>query len=236
MRDTTALTDLLRRLDGKGYGSYKELEGAWRFPGFTLHVDHVQADPFAAPSRLRLVVPAETTGFPEDVRRSEPRRVAAGSFLARALAQRAREASSRRGTGRSGDVVVEAPGQEVLPQTAVQLDGDGSVDARLGMGLPARGRRVVGPEAATLLLQTVPGLVRDALVVSAHDAEELLRHAETTEDAEHLRALLPSLELVAFVADGSVLPRRSGVDDRPLEGDGVVPFRSPPRTMAGRWS
>jgi predicted ABC-class ATPase len=41
-----------------------------------------------------------------------------------------------------------------------------------------------------------------------------------------LRGRLPEFGLVAFVADGAVLPRESGASDRPL-GDGAVPFEGP---------
>lgn len=228
MRDTGDLEALLRQADGKGYGAYKALAGAWAFPGFVVHFDHVQADPFAAPSAVRVEVPAETAGLPGDALPTRSRSVATASYLARLLASRARDASTRSGTGRSGELAVEAPGQEVLPQTAVQVRRDGSVDARLGVGLPARGRRVPGAEATRLLLETLPRLIRETLAAPAHDHAAILRHAEANEDADHLRALLPSLRLVAFVADGARLPRRSGVDDRPLESPAVVPFRSPP--------
>ena len=58
------------------------------------------------------------------------------------------------------------------------------------------------------------------------DAGALYRHLAAFEDYRALQAALPSLGLVAFVADGAVLPRQSGVDDRPLQE--AVPFRSPP--------
>lgn len=228
VRDSADLETLLRQADGKGYGAYKALAGAWRFGGFVLHVDHVQADPFAPPSAVRVEVPADTAGLPKEALAARSRCVAAASYLARLLAVRARDVAPRVGTGRSGELSVEAPGQEVLPQTAVQVGRDGSVDARLGVGLPARGRRVLGAEAARLLLDVLPRLFRETLFGGAHDRDALLRYAEANEDADHLRALLPSLGLVAFVADGARLPRRSGVDDRPLDGPRVVPFRSPP--------
>ena len=225
--DSARLEALLKNLDGKGYGAYKALRGSWRFPGFTLHVDHVQGDPFAAPSRLRIIVPSETALFPDTLRTSTPRLLATAHVLADDLAARAAALGGGGGSGRSGDLVVNAPSQAVLPQTAVQLHRDGTVDARLGVGLPARGRRVLAKEAARLLLVTLPELVRSALVAAAHDPDRLSLFAETNEDAEHLRALLPSLELVAFVADGAILPRRSGVDDRPLPPDQAVPFQAP---------
>lgn len=52
------LAAVLQRLDGKGYKAYRDIEGAWQFEGFTVIVDHVQGDPYAAPSRLRVQVVA----------------------------------------------------------------------------------------------------------------------------------------------------------------------------------
>ena len=37
-----------------------------------------------------------------------------------------------------------------------------------------------------------------------------------SEDQEHARSLLDEMGLIGFVANGSVLPRKSGVDDRPM--------------------
>lgn len=228
MRESTALTSLLQTLDGKGYGAYKQLKETWSFPGFLLHVDHVQGDPFAAPTRLRVEVPPETAALPRDVLSSRPRSLGAAAFLARAFAARARNAEGGEGSGRSGHWVVDGPGQEVVPQTAVQIHPDGRVDARLGVGLPARGRRILGREADRLLADELPLLVSDSLLARAHDLSDFLLHAQVNEDAEHLRTLLPSLSLVAFVADGAVLPRRSGVDDRPMDAQRAVAFSAPP--------
>ena len=48
---------------------------------------------------------------------------------------------------------------------------------------------------------------------------------ELAEDQHAIRKLLPKLELVAFIANGSVLPRESGVSQRPMRG--ATPFHSP---------
>jgi predicted ABC-class ATPase len=122
---------------------------------------------------------------------------------------------------------MEAPGQEVLPQSAVWVRGDGSIEARFTVGLPASGRRVLGREAEHLLLDTVPSLVRDTLHTRAEDWPDILDHAEVNEDADALRAALAESGLVAFVAEGAVLPRKSGISQEPLGGPRVVPFRSP---------
>ena len=98
------------------------------------------------------------------------------------------------------------------------------------LGLPAAGRRVLGREAETILFRELPALVRAALLAGAHDLEAMRVHANCVEDQEALRAQLAAMGLVGFVGEGCVLPRRSGVDDRPLER-GAVPFGPIPESM-----
>jgi predicted ABC-class ATPase len=228
VRSVDELEQSLRRIDGRGYGTYKEIKGMWSFPGWTLHVAHVQGDPFAQPSRVRALLPPGTASLPLDLLASRSRRTGVACHLARALGEEAGRFDRSRGSGRSGEIKVEDPGQQVMDQTAVQVAEDGSVEARFYVGLPARGRRILGEQAIALLTLDVPAAVEAALPASAHDPDELRLSAECNEDADHLRDALPPLDLLAFVADGAVLPRRSGIDDRPLEGEGVVPFEAPP--------
>lgn len=227
MSDVDELRRILERIDGRGYKAYKEIEGRWAFPDWPLVVDHVQGDPYAAPSRLRVFLEPDISGLPADLCAPRSRALGVAALLARRFAERAREAKSRRGSGKSGLMEMEHPGQVVLPQTAVMVSGDGSVEARFRVGLPARGRRVLGHQATELLADDVPAVVDATLLASSYDEGELAEAARTNEDADALRAALDGMDLVAFVADGASLPRRSGVDDRPLRGDEVVPFRSP---------
>ncbi len=227
-RDREELGRTLRRIDGRGYKAYRDLAGPWTFPTFVLHLDHVQGDPFASPSRVRVLVDAHHARFPPDLCRAGARELGASAYLARAFGLAARAASHRVGTGHGGEIHIETPGQEILEQTAVRLAADGTVEARFAVGLPARGRRVMADAARLLLLEVLPELVDRTLSHAAHDPAALRLHADTNEDAESLRAALRPLGLVAFVADGARLPRRSGVDDRPLDDPDVVPFRSPP--------
>ncbi|HSH75130.1 MAG TPA: ABC-ATPase domain-containing protein [Longimicrobiales bacterium] len=226
-RAVRELESLLDRIDGRGYRAYKALEGAWRYPDFVLCVDHAQGDPYAAPSRVRALLEPDFASLPHSAYHGTPRSLGTSAFLARAFADAARGASSERGTGRSGEIRMEHPGQKTLPQTAVLVGSDGSVEARFTVGLPARGRKVSGREAANMLLRDVPDLVRQTLSASSHDLEAIEAHAATNEDAGELRAILDELGLIAFVADGARLPRRSGVDDRPLAEAETIPFRSP---------
>ncbi|KPJ80166.1 MAG: hypothetical protein AMS19_09850 [Gemmatimonas sp. SG8_23] len=227
MRHHHDLTRLLGEIDGRGYRSYRSLAGPWDFGDFVLHVDHVQGDPYAAPTRLRVHLLPDVAGLPSTSCASPERATGTAAFLARAFARAAHAASRNRGSGRSGAIRMMHPGQLVLPTTAIRVSPGGEIEGRFTVGLPARGRRIDGAEARHLFQRDVPHLVRESFMAGAHAPEEIERHAATNEDATALRYALDRLGLVAFVGDGARLPRRSGVDDRPLEGPDVVPFRSP---------
>ncbi|RME45226.1 MAG: ATPase [Caldilineae bacterium] len=220
------LRQRLHRIDGRGYPAYKDIRGEYAFPGFTLFIDHVQGDPFAAPSRLRVRVPMTVARFPAETYRHRSRRIALRDFLARAFAAACRAESGRAGSGKSGLIAMDMPGQEILERSSVIVTPD-YVEARFVVGLPAQGRRVLGRQAARILCDVIPRLVAEALHYPRLNARRLAEHLDAAEDADALRAQLDTLGLVAFVADGSILPRRSGVDDRPLTGGQVVPFRAP---------
>jgi len=225
-RTIADLEALLLRLDGKGYKAYKGVEGVYRAPTFTLFIDHVQGDPFAPPSRVRVQVELRKAGFPPDTYSNKSRRVALADFLTRQFAAAAEKVEKRMGTGHSGLIAIDRPGQEILERTSVVITEE-YVEARFVVGLPARGRRILGKEAAELLCRKVPKIVEEALFFSRLDRRSLYLHILTAEDADWLREQLPKRGLVAFVADGSILPRRSGVDDRPLQPEKAIPFRSP---------
>jgi predicted ABC-class ATPase len=227
-RTASGLRSLLDRLDGSGYGGYRELVGEWDLGGFTLVVDRVQRDPFAPPSRLRVFRDAERAGFPREFCLPGPRAEGLACRVARGFAE-ACGPSRRSGSGGPGaGLSICAPGQEVLPISAVRLRPDGGVEARFTAHLPGRGRRIDGRAAAELLLSELPRVVDTALTAARYEPGDLGRHALVNEDAHALRGQLRAQGLVAFVADGALLPRRTGVDDRPFDGPGVVPFESPP--------
>jgi len=227
----TELDSELARIDGRGYKAYKDIEGSYDMGQFTLHVDHVQGDPFAAPSRLCVEIGREVAGLGGELDPSPPARLALEDFLARAFSRAIKEViSSRRGPrgmGKSGIIEIDAGGQEIIKRTAV-VASDETVEARFVLGLPARGRTVLGRQAAQMLLGEVPEIVRRSLFLRSLDGKALARHIRTVEDWTAIQATLPGRGLVAFIADGSVLPRRSGVDSRPLWEDKAVEFKSPP--------
>jgi len=222
------LLSILRRIDGRGYKAYKDLRGKYDFSKFLLFIDYVQGDPFASPSRCRVRVAQENAGFPRDLYASKSRRVATQDYIARQFAKALQAGvSGNRGTGKSGLITIDRCGQEVLERTAVVVC-EHYVEARISVGLPARGRTVLGRQAAEMLTQELPEVVEKSLFYSSLNAGDLRRHVGTVEDQDYLRERLPEMGLVAFVGNGAVLPRKSGVSDLPLKGDQVVPFYSPP--------
>jgi len=219
MTDRPRLESLLRRIDGRPYPAFRDLKGRWRLGALELAVDHVQGDPFAAPSRLRVFAP---TGIDTATCTDPDQREAAEDWLLRRIGHGLQ--GERRGSGRSGELRVYRPGPEILPRSALRLHADGTAELRLQVGLPARGRRVLGQQAAALLMEDLPALAQR--LQPGRFAPHLETHIASVLCQRALRRQLREQGLVAFVADGSVLPRASGVDRQPLEG--AVPFTSPP--------
>jgi len=229
--DSSDLSHILERIDGRGYPAYREIRGRFDFGDFELHVDHVQGDPWAAPSRLRVRLPRESGGLLEELAATRVGALAVRDLLARRVRDaigvdpdRGEEPDSR---AHRGGIAIDAGGQEVLERSAVVL-GPSFVEARLEVGLPATGRRVRGRAATRLLCETLPQIVRRGLRLDATGADAAREFVACVENQEHVRAQLPELGLVAFVGDGAVLPRESGASDRPLARERARPFASPP--------
>ncbi len=226
------LTSLLRHLDRGSYKAYRDLRGAWAIEGATLFVDRVQGDPFAAPSRVRLRVPLEVAGIPAELFANPVRAVALRDALARTIADTiALRGYSRKGSGKSGLVSIDDGRQTVLDRSAVVLgrDDEGDfVEARLEVGLPAAGRRILGREAETLLCETLPRIADASLRWSALPQASIRRFVACVESQAHLRAQLDANGLVAFVANGALLPRRAGDSDLPMRASDCVAFESAP--------
>ncbi|MCX2726515.1 ABC-ATPase domain-containing protein [Thermomicrobium sp. 4228-Ro] len=225
MRDIGVLRSTLRRIDRRGYKAYEEIRGLYRAADVVLAIDHVQGDPYAPPSRVRLIVERHRLALP-DVS-SRVRRIALEDFLAR-RAQRIIDRLGRRraGTGRSGLIAIDAGGQEVLERTACLITEE-RVELRLSVGLPAAGRTILGDRAEELLADLLPEIARATLQLDRQASAEAEQFIAVVEDAEALRAQLPDHQLVAFVGRGAILPRRSGVSQEPLR-EGAIPFEPPP--------
>ena len=226
------LRSILARIDGRGYKAYKDIKGGYRFEAFDLFVDHVQGDPFAAPSRVRVRVPLDRTGFPPSLHNKRIRKIAFMDYIARQFRRALQEVvKGQRGLGKSGLIDIDSGGQEILERNAVVLD-DRQLEARFVVGLPAIGRTILGREAMDIFFGEIPLIVGKSLFYRSHDPSGVKVHVDAAEDQEYLRGMLPQKGLVAFIGDGAILPRRSGVDDRPLERN-AIPFHSPRELATG---
>ncbi len=228
MRTSRELIAELQAIDGKGYGAYKGIAGSYDFDDFALHLDYVQGDPFASPSRLRAEFAPAVARLPAELLQPRVRRIATADFLNRRLYTELASISRARGTGKSGRVRILRPGQAILERTSLEIQPTGQITARFTAGLPARGRRVLGRPAIEMLCRDIPSALRSVLAPATGDLKALGRHARLAEDSAALRNQLPQHGLVAFIPRGAILPRRSGVDDRPLAESEAVIFQPPP--------
>ncbi|SCX13246.1 ABC-ATPase domain-containing protein [Corynebacterium jeikeium] len=209
-----------KSLDGAGYGAYKKLKGAYSEPDLTVSIDRVQADPYASPSKLRLILPMKAAGIPQHLVDDATGRVAVADFLARRI---------QADPHRPRNVHIGDIGQQVLERTHVLVTPD-RVEARLLVGLPAKGRRILGRQAAHLLADDLPNLSDDCLRhdrFDPADVQALEDHVALLRDQDALRAQLKSRKLVAFVGNGTILPRAAGDSDRPLAANRATSFESP---------
>ena len=224
MTSHTLLKQQLEQLDGRSYSAYKSLKGRYSFSTFDLTLAHIQGDPFAAPSRVSLWINHHHSQWPKIYWHNQTRRIVLADFLHRQLNTLIPKIQQQRGSGKSGRLVLAATSQAVLARTAVQVTPEG-IDVRLGVGLPAFGRRIAGRAAQTLLMQDLPRLVASALHHQPDWCKSLEQHIATVEDANALRQQLSAQKLVAFIANGSMLPRHSGIDTQPLTT--AIPFQAP---------
>lgn len=220
------LIKLIRKIDKKGYKSYKLLKGVYHFQDYTLSFDHVQGDPFADPTRISIRVPMPLAAYPPDLWASGERKIALEDFLGRAVSHAIKTTvEGNRGSGKSGEVRIATGGQQVLMRNAVILNHD-FVEARITVGLPAAGRTILGKEAENIFIKELPPVVNKSLIYKNLSAKKIRSHVESVEDQQFLRRWLNKESLVAFVADQSILPRHSGINDHPLK-EGAVPFKAP---------
>lgn len=226
MKTSTDLRELLNRIDHRGYPAYKDTRGSWQFEGYVLSIDHVQGDPFAAPSKVSVHVPGKLAGFPAELYDKKHKRIALQDYLIRQFSRQVQLFTFKaKGSGKSGLLSVSRCGQEILERTACEIDKNGMVTVRMEIGFPANGRTINARELCKILFEFLPGCVKKSLYYRALDDKAVQKNKELSEDQQFIRQELTRLKLAAFVANNSILPRESGVSDRPMKG--AVPFQSP---------
>lgn len=226
MKTSTDLRELLNRIDHRGYPAYKDTRGSWQFDGYVLSINHVQGDPFAAPSKVSVHVPGKLAGFPTELYDKKHKRIALQDYLIRQFSRQVQAFTFKaKGSGKSGLLSVSHCGQEIIERTACEIDKNGMVIVRMEIGFPANGRTINARELCKILFEFLPGCVKKSLYYRSLDSKEVQRNKELSEDQQFIRQELSRLNLAAFVANDSILPRESGVSDRPMKG--AVPFLSP---------
>ncbi|WP_304409918.1 ABC-ATPase domain-containing protein [Faecalibaculum rodentium] len=227
MNTAQDLKEILRRIEGRPYPAYKDTRGTYAFGPFLLSIDHVQGDPFAAPSDVSVLV--KDPGFPAEILRTRQTRIAAEDRILRFFGQALhRQSRPGKGSGKSGKLSVTRPGQEILERTSCHLYEDGSVRVRFNIGFPANGRRILARELERILFVTLPTVVNESLIYKNYTPkmkEELQETWQLAMDQTAIRNQLKVLDLAAFVADGSILPRESGVSQKPMQE--AVAFAAP---------
>lgn len=226
MKSSAELKKDILAIDHRGYPGYKGLRGRYQFKDHVLSIDHVQGDPFASPSHLSVHVDGHKAGFPKDYYQDDISRITLQDHLTRCFGKALAPFSFKaKGSGKSGLLSVSYCGQQVLERTSCEVSADGSVTVRFEAGFPANGRSVNAGELVKMLFQFVPEAAQIALFYDRLNKNALKAAIELARDQQFIREHLSEQGLAAFLADGSVLPRESGISDRPMKG--AVPFQSP---------
>lgn len=227
MQTSIELKNILKRIDRRSYPAYKETKGVYGFSGYSLSIDHVQGDPFASPSKLSIRVSGGNAGFPSEMYDKKHRRIALQDELTRLFGKQTAQFSCKaKGSGKSGAISVSRCGQEVLERTACTISPEnGDILMRFEVGFPAYGRTINSSELERIIFEFLPVCVKKSLIYRNLDSDRVRGVTELSDDQEYIRSMLPELGLCAFVANGSILPRESGVSARPMKGG--ICFKSP---------
>lgn len=216
MKGSMELKNELFKIDGKGYKAYKALEGRYDFKKYVLSIDHVQGDPFASPSRVRVIIDNKVAQIPEELFDNKNKEIAVCDFLTRLFSKNIRNQSEKIfGSGKSGLIEISRCPQEILERTAI-IRNKNFFEVRFYLGFPARGRSVLARELEKIIFNIIPNIVESTFIYKNINKLALINRVKLMEDQCFIRENLKKKGLVAFVANGSILPRESGVSARPL--------------------
>ena len=225
MKQSEDLRRLLESIDRKSYPAYKSAQGAYQFGNFTLSIDHVQGDPFAAPSKVSITVAHQKAGYPVDFFDKPWKKTAFEDYLIRQFGKEIAQYNFKaKGSGKSGLIAISSPGPEILSRTACECSKTG-ITARFEVGFPANGRTINSGELIRILFDFLPRCVRNVFFYASRNPKEVKSVIDLAEDQQFIREELKRLHLTAFIANGAVLARESGVSSRPMKNG--VPFASP---------
>ena len=225
MQSSNQLQDMLHSINRKSYPAYKSLKGAYQFKKYVLSIDHVQGDPFASPSHVSVKIFHREAGFPAEYYKDKLTRITLADYLTRRFEQQVNRYTFRaKGSGKSVLISVTRCGQEVLERTACEITEQG-ITVRFFVGFPANGRTINAGELEKIFFEFLPVCVEKAFVYRNLSGKDLENTIFLAEDQAYIREELKKRSLVAFVNDGAILPRESGISSKPMKGS--VTFSSP---------
>lgn len=216
MKNLSDLKRELEKIDGRGYKTYKTLEGQYSFEDYILSIDHVQGDPFASPSRIRVIVNSNNN-FPKNLFDEKYKKITICDFLTRLFSKNIYKYGEKVfGSGKSGLIEISKCSQQVIERTSIIINNE-KIEARFYVGFPARGRSVLSKELEKILFNIIPNIVKNTLIYNNINIKALNDKLKLLEDQEFIRKQLKDKKLIAFIANNSILPRESGISQKPLK-------------------
>jgi len=207
----------LLKMHGKPYGVYKSLQGQYfNFGDFTIKFTHIQGDPHAQPSRAMLSAKMSSLGFPEDLLGTKEKEISLADFLLRQFDKSAENIS-----------IVRAHSQ-IMQRNSMCIE-NGIVRVLVSFNLPGDGRRIEGEKASELLIGILSDWITAAMYWNNLNKEACKTHVEYFINRNFLLSQLAEKELAAFIPNGAILPRESGVSEAPMQN--AIPFVSPPELL-----
>lgn len=191
-----------------GLAACRSFGGAWDFGHFHVFVDWVQKDLGASPTRLRVRVDQGTARFPKRFVSTPDARRATADWIAR----QAEAVARRRSADPSAQLGVDTGGPAVLERTAVDLRAE-TVELRLHYRIATDSALALSSAWERLFFSDLPTLAREALLFDSSTSDQLRQHVECVEDQAQLRARLPELGWVAFLADGTPIDEARSRDE-----------------------
>lgn len=218
MKNLSDLKRELEKIDGRGYKTYKTLEGQYSFEDYILSIDHVQGDPFASPSRIRVIVNNNNNNnFPKNLFDEKYKKITICDFLTRLFSKNIYKYGEKVfGSGKSGLIEISKCSQQVIERTSIIINNE-KIEARFYVGFPARGRSVLSKELEKILFNIIPNIVKNTLIYNNINIKALNDKLKLLEDQEFIRKQLKDKKLIAFIANNSILPRESGISQKPLK-------------------
>lgn len=218
------LKKMLQERDHKGYPAYKDVKGKWDFNDYILCIDHVQSDPYASPSSLSIYI--AHSGLPKHLYEKKKMRIMSQDLL---LLHFNEELAWQKHNKKARDIFSASNTPEILERSACQIDPKtGAITLHIKVQFPGKGRRIwISPLLDTLFF-ALPALILKTLIFPTMPKSlqnQLEKGYELACNQEALRKNMEERGLVAFIANGSILPRKNGESFLPM--DQATPFVSP---------